>query len=90
MASPKLVGDAGNLRIQTFVNGESRQDSNTNDFAIQCKEGYQFHQSGHNFGTGHCHNDWHALGSCIRHETKTGMVEGWRYRRGKDRALGIH
>ena len=23
-------------------------------------------------------------------KTKTGMVEGWRYRRGKDRALGIH
>jgi 2-keto-4-pentenoate hydratase/2-oxohepta-3-ene-1,7-dioic acid hydratase in catechol pathway len=57
MASPKLVGDAGNLRIQTFVNGESRQYSRTNDLLFSVKEDYQFHQSGHSFGTGHCHND---------------------------------
>ena len=38
MVSPKLVGEAGNLRIQTFVNGESRQDSNTNDLLFNVKK----------------------------------------------------
>src|ERR1700733_3475090 len=28
------VGDAGNLRLQTWVNGELRQDSNTNDLVF--------------------------------------------------------
>ena len=31
IVSPQVVGDAGNLRLQTFVNGEMRQNSNTND-----------------------------------------------------------
>jgi 2-keto-4-pentenoate hydratase/2-oxohepta-3-ene-1,7-dioic acid hydratase in catechol pathway len=38
MASPGLVGDAGSLRIQTFVNGDSRQDSNINDMLFNVKE----------------------------------------------------
>lgn len=31
LVSPKIVGNAGNLRLQTFVNGDLRQDTNTND-----------------------------------------------------------
>ena len=33
----KLLGNAGNLRLQTLVNGEVRQESNTNDqvFSIE-------------------------------------------------------
>ena len=31
IVSPPIVGDASNLELQTFVNGELRQDSNTND-----------------------------------------------------------
>ncbi len=31
LVSPKVVGNAGNLKLQTFVNGDLRQDSNTND-----------------------------------------------------------
>ncbi|KAK5659816.1 hypothetical protein OQA88_1028 [Cercophora sp. LCS_1] len=31
LVTPKVVGNAGNLRLQTFVNGELRQDTNTND-----------------------------------------------------------
>jgi hypothetical protein len=80
MVSPKLVGEAGNLRTQIFMKGEPRRDSNTNDLLFNVKKIINFHQSGHNFGTGHCHNDWHALRGCIRPETKTGMVEGWGYR----------
>lgn len=46
MASPKLVGDAGNLRIQTHVNGESRQDSNTSDLLFPVKEIISFISQG--------------------------------------------
>ena len=46
MASPKLVGDASNLRIQTFVNGESRQDSNTNDLLFDVREIIRFISQG--------------------------------------------
>lgn len=31
IVSPKVVGNAGNLRLQTFVNGDVRQDTITND-----------------------------------------------------------
>jgi 2-keto-4-pentenoate hydratase/2-oxohepta-3-ene-1,7-dioic acid hydratase in catechol pathway len=31
IVSPTVVGSADNLRLQTFVNGHVRQDSNTND-----------------------------------------------------------
>jgi 2-keto-4-pentenoate hydratase/2-oxohepta-3-ene-1,7-dioic acid hydratase in catechol pathway len=46
IASPKLVGDTGNLRIQTFVNGESRQDSNTNDLLFSVKKTTSFISQG--------------------------------------------
>lgn len=31
IVSPKVVGNAGMLQLQTLVNGEVRQDTNTND-----------------------------------------------------------
>jgi 2-keto-4-pentenoate hydratase/2-oxohepta-3-ene-1,7-dioic acid hydratase in catechol pathway len=31
LVSPRVVGNAGNLRLQTWVNGELRQDTNTSD-----------------------------------------------------------
>lgn len=31
IVSPKIVGNAGALQLQTLVNGEVRQDTNTND-----------------------------------------------------------
>lgn len=31
IVSPAVVGDASTLELQTFVNGEERQHSNTND-----------------------------------------------------------
>ena len=31
LVSPKVVGNAGHLRLQTIVNGEVRQDTNTSD-----------------------------------------------------------
>lgn len=31
LVSPSVVGNAGNLRLQTFVNGELRQDTRTDD-----------------------------------------------------------
>ncbi|KAK9350158.1 ureidoglycolate lyase [Lipomyces doorenjongii] len=38
MVSPKLIGDASNLRLQTWVNGELRQDSDTGDLLFGVKE----------------------------------------------------
>jgi 2-keto-4-pentenoate hydratase/2-oxohepta-3-ene-1,7-dioic acid hydratase in catechol pathway len=46
MVSPSVVGDAGNLRIQTFVNGESRQDSNTSDMLFDVREIISFISQG--------------------------------------------
>ena len=77
MVSPKLIGEAGNLRIQTFVNGELRQDSDTNVLLFNVTKIISFISQGTTFGTGHGHNDRHAFRGCIRHEIKTGMVEGW-------------
>jgi 2-keto-4-pentenoate hydratase/2-oxohepta-3-ene-1,7-dioic acid hydratase in catechol pathway len=34
IVSPSIVGDASNLELQTLVNGELRQDSNTNDLLL--------------------------------------------------------
>ena len=31
LVSPRMVGNAGNLRLQTFVNGEGRQNTCTDD-----------------------------------------------------------
>ena len=42
MVSPKLVG----LRIQMFVNGESRQDSHTNDLPFNVKQIIRFISQG--------------------------------------------
>jgi 2-keto-4-pentenoate hydratase/2-oxohepta-3-ene-1,7-dioic acid hydratase in catechol pathway len=36
------VSDAGNLRLQTWVNGELRQDSSTSDLIFGCQELVQF------------------------------------------------
>lgn len=38
LVSPKLVGAANNLRLQTWVNGELRQDSDTSDLLFGVKE----------------------------------------------------
>jgi len=46
LVSPSVVGDAGNLRIQTHVNGESRQDSNTSDLLFPVKEIVSFVSQG--------------------------------------------
>lgn len=38
LVSPKVVGDASSLRLQTWVNGELRQDSETSDLLFGVKE----------------------------------------------------
>lgn len=38
LVSPSVVGAADNLRLQTWVNGEVRQDSNTNDLLFNVAE----------------------------------------------------
>lgn len=38
LVSPKLVGAADSLRLQTWVNGELRQDSDTSDLLFGVKE----------------------------------------------------
>ncbi|KAK4647009.1 uncharacterized protein QC761_121770 [Podospora bellae-mahoneyi] len=38
LVSPKIVGNAGNLQLQTIVNGEVRQDTNTNDLLFSTEE----------------------------------------------------
>ncbi|KAJ5465313.1 5-oxopent-3-ene-1-2-5-tricarboxylate decarboxylase [Penicillium daleae] len=46
IVSPKVVGAADNLRLQTFVNGELRQDSNTNDLLFGVKRIISFVSQG--------------------------------------------
>ncbi|KAK2786860.1 hypothetical protein FQN52_007601 [Onygenales sp. PD_12] len=46
IVSTKVVGAADNLRLQTFVNGESRQDSNTNDLLFGVPEIVSFASQG--------------------------------------------
>ncbi|KAK4504923.1 hypothetical protein PRZ48_002886 [Zasmidium cellare] len=38
LVTPRLVGDASNLRLQTWVNGELRQDANTEDLLFGVKD----------------------------------------------------
>ncbi|KAK3402697.1 hypothetical protein B0T20DRAFT_342492 [Sordaria brevicollis] len=38
LVSPKVVGNAGNLRLRTFVNGELRQDTNTSDLLFNTED----------------------------------------------------
>ncbi|KAL2196664.1 hypothetical protein P885DRAFT_37319 [Corynascus similis CBS 632.67] len=38
LVSPKVVGNAGNLRLQTFVNNELRQDTNTGDLLFNTED----------------------------------------------------
>jgi 2-keto-4-pentenoate hydratase/2-oxohepta-3-ene-1,7-dioic acid hydratase in catechol pathway len=38
IVSPKVVGNASGLRLQTFVNGESRQDTRTDDLIFNVEE----------------------------------------------------
>ncbi|KAK4171984.1 putative hydrolase [Triangularia setosa] len=38
LVSPKIVGNAGSLQLQTIVNGKVRQDTNTNDLLFNTEE----------------------------------------------------
>jgi 2-keto-4-pentenoate hydratase/2-oxohepta-3-ene-1,7-dioic acid hydratase in catechol pathway len=46
IVSPQLVGDASNLRLQTWVNEELRQDSSTSDLLFGVKEIISFVSQG--------------------------------------------
>jgi len=46
IVSQKTVGDAGQLRLQTRVNGEVRQDTNTNDLIFGIPEIISFISQG--------------------------------------------
>lgn len=45
IVSTKVLGDASGLRLQTFVNGESRQDSNTSDLCFGVRELVSFYST---------------------------------------------
>lgn len=46
LVSPEVVGDAGNLRLQTYVDGVLRQDSNTDDLIFGVEEIIEFISQG--------------------------------------------
>jgi 2-keto-4-pentenoate hydratase/2-oxohepta-3-ene-1,7-dioic acid hydratase in catechol pathway len=46
IVSPKVVGDASKLRLQTWVNGELRQDTETSDLLFGVKEIVSFISQG--------------------------------------------
>ncbi|KAH7084101.1 hypothetical protein FB567DRAFT_445525 [Paraphoma chrysanthemicola] len=46
LVSPKAVGDASNLRLQTWVNDEFRQDTETNDLLFEVKDIFSFLSQG--------------------------------------------
>lgn len=46
LVSPQIVGDAGHLQLQTFVNGEMRQDTNTDDLIFGVTDIIEFISQG--------------------------------------------
>lgn len=46
LVSSNLLGDAGGLRLQTFVNGELRQDTNTSDLLFGVRQLVSFLSTG--------------------------------------------
>ncbi len=46
LVSPKIVGNAGQLQLQTIVNGEVRQDTNTNDLLFGVERIIEFISQG--------------------------------------------
>lgn len=46
IVSPKVVGNAGTLQLQTLVNGELRQDTNTNDLLFNVERIVSFISQG--------------------------------------------
>lgn len=46
LVSPTVVGAADNLQLQTFVNGEERQNSNTNDLLFGVRDIISFLSQG--------------------------------------------
>lgn len=46
LVSPKLMGYANNLRLQTFVNGEQRQDTMTSDLLFDVQDIVSFASQG--------------------------------------------
>lgn len=46
LVSPRVVGDARNLRLQTLVNGEVRQDTCTSDLLFKTEELVSFISQG--------------------------------------------
>lgn len=46
IVSPAVVGAADNLRLQTFVNGEVRQETNTEDLLFGVKDVVSFASQG--------------------------------------------
>ncbi|PGH27881.1 hypothetical protein AJ80_00431 [Polytolypa hystricis UAMH7299] len=52
LVSPKVVGNAGNLRLQTIVNGEVRQDTSTSDLLFNTQAIISFIIQGTTLETG--------------------------------------
>ncbi|EXJ70572.1 uncharacterized protein A1O5_06642 [Cladophialophora psammophila CBS 110553] len=52
IASAKVVGDPGNLRLTTKVNGETRQDASTADFLFNVDEIIRFLSRGRTLAPG--------------------------------------
>ena len=54
IASTKLLGDASGLRMQTRVNGEGRQDTNTSDLCFNVRQLVSFLSQGQTLQAGSC------------------------------------
>ena len=54
VVSTKLLGDAGDLRLKTFVNGEERQNSTTKDLVFGVKALVSFFSQGQTLQKGSC------------------------------------
>ena len=54
IASTKLLGDGGNLRMKVFVNGEERQNTTTSDLCFGVKSLVSFLSQGQTLQAGSC------------------------------------
>ncbi|KIX94869.1 uncharacterized protein Z520_09559 [Fonsecaea multimorphosa CBS 102226] len=52
IVSPKILGDASGLRLQTYVNGELRQDSDTSDLCFGVRKLVSFYSTGQTLEAG--------------------------------------
>lgn len=83
LASPTVVGNAGNLQLQTFVNGDLRQDTNTSHLLFNTEAIVAFVSQGSTLEAGTVIMSGIPAGVANGYEGAF-VAEGWRCGESKD------